>query len=355
MDSDDKANKQKGGYARAKTLTAEERSAIASQGAQARWQEKREANERTPRVLEGFSNVLELAGVKIPCAVIEGPNGVQRVLTENGITLALLGSRSGASKRLKKALEERGVPVPLFAAPRQLAPFITEELLDGPLRPIDYHDGDRVVRAYDAAILPAICNVWLEAREAGALQQQQLAKAQKAEILARALAKTGIVAMIDEATGYQAVRPQNALQEYLKHIIREQLAAWVKKFPDEFFENIYKLRGWAWPGMKKNRYSVVGHYIRDLVYDRLGAGVLAELEKKSPKDERGHRPNKFHQWLTDDIGDPMLAQHLHTVIMFQRLALANGYGWQRFVQMVDAVLPKKGATLSLPLSEPAVH
>jgi hypothetical protein len=350
----EESNKAKGGYARANSLTPEKRSEIASQAAKTRWQEKKAREEQTlPRVLEGFSSVLDLAGAKIPCAVIEGPNGVQRVLSENGITLALLGSRSGASKRLKKSLEERGAPLPLFIAPRQLRPFITKELDDGPLKPIDYWDGSKVVRGYEASVLPAVCNIWLEAREKGALQKQQLTKAQKAELLARALAETGIVALVDEATGYEKVRPQNALQEYLKHVIREQLAAWVKKFPDEFFENIYRLRGWAWPGMKTNRYSVVGKYVRDLVYERLGPGVLAELERKSPKYERGHRPNKLHQWLTEDIGDPMLAQHLHSLVMFQRLAIRNGYGWHKFVQMVDQVLPKKGVTLELPLNDPS--
>ncbi|MBI2339275.1 MAG: P63C domain-containing protein [Deltaproteobacteria bacterium] len=342
--------KAKGGLARAKNLSPEKRSEIATIAAKARWAVPRPENVNHPRVLESFRSELDLAGIKIPCAIVEGPNGIQRVLTENGITLAILGSRSGASKRLKKTLEEEGAPTPLFIAPRQLLPFIDEELKQGPLKPIDYLDGDRLVRGYEASILPAICNVWLRAREAGALQTQQLAKAQKAEILTRALAETGIVALVDEATGYQSVRPQNALQEYLKLLIREQLAVWVKKFPDEFFENIYKIKGWQWPGMKKNRYSVVGKYIRDLVYERLAPGVLKELEQKSPKDEKGQRPNKLHQWLTDDIGDPMLANHLHTLIMFQRVALANGYGWNRFLHMVDQAMTKKGQNLELPLT-----
>src|SRR6187397_715987 len=34
------------------------------------------------------------------------------------------------------------------------------------------------------------------------------------------------------------------------------------------------------------------------------------------------------------------------------LAIANGWGWQRFVKIVDQVLPKKGNTLELGLSEP---
>jgi hypothetical protein len=38
--------------------------------------------------------------------------------------------------------------------------------------------------------------------------------------------------------------------------------------------------------------------------------------------------------------------------MFQRLALSNGHGWNRYVKMVDKVLPRKGATLELPFPEP---
>jgi hypothetical protein len=344
----------KGGHARAAKLTPEERSSIASEAAKKRWEARSEGGpgDRLPRVLESYKSVLDLAGMKLPCAIIQGPNGIQRVLSENGITNAILGSRSGASKRLKKAASEEGAPVPLFVAPRHLKPFIDKDLLDGPLKPIDYVDGDRVVRGYDAGVLAAVCDVWLRAREAGKLQAQQLAKAQKAEILTRALANIAIIALVDEVTGYQKVRPQNALQEYLALIIRKELAAWVKKFPDEFYENIYKLKGWTWPGMSKNRYSVVGHYTNNLVFDRIAPGLLKELQAKSPKNEKGRRSNLMHRWLTDDVGDPMLAQHLHSLMMFQRLAIANGYGWQRFIHMVDQVMPRRGDTLQLPLDLP---
>lgn len=44
----------------------------------------------------------------------------------------------------------------------------------------------------------------------------------------------------------------------------------------------------------------------------------------------------------------MLAQHLYSLMMFQRLAISSGYGWHRFVKMVDRVHPKKGTTLDLP-------
>ena len=113
-----------------------------------------------------------------------------------------------------------------------------------------------------------------------------------AEILVRALSKSASWpwSMRRPAT---RVRPQDALQHYLELMIRKELAAWVKKFPDEFYENIYKLKGWPWPGMGKNRYSVVAHYTRDLVYERMAPGVLKELERKSPKNEKGQRRTSF--------------------------------------------------------------
>jgi len=341
----DPAGRARGGLARAAKLSSVQRSEIAKKAATKRWEATQKAADGMPRVLESFKSRITVAGKHIPCAVVMGPEGIQRVLSETGVTNAVLGDRSGASKRKKEA----GAPLPIFVAPRQLEPFITKDLLTGPLKPIDYLDGDRVVRGYDTSVLTAVCNVWLEARAKGALQAQQLDKAMQAEILMRALADTAVVALVDEATGYQAVRPQNALQSYLELVIRRELAVWAKKFPDEFYENIYKLKGWTWPGMSKNRYSVVANYTTNLIYDRLGPGITEELMSKAPMNEKGYRPNRLHQWLTDDVGDPMLATHLHSILMFQRLAIANGYGWKRFLHMVDQVLPRRGNTLELPL------
>lgn len=338
----------KGGVARSNNLSQERRKEIAAAAAKARWKVKGEPNANLPKVLGGYAGTVDIAGAKLPCAVIDGPSGIQRVLTETGITNAILGTRSGASKRLKKAAEEDGAHLPIFVAPGQLKAFINNDLLEGPLKPIEYLEGDKVVRGYDSTVLVAVCNVWLDARAAGALQKQQLAKAQQAEILIRGLANTAVAALIDEATGYQSVRPGDALQQYLQILVRKELAVWAKKFPDEFYENIYRLRGWPWTGMSKNRYSAVAGYTRDLVYDRMAPGLLKELEGKSPKDEKGQRDNKLHQWLSGDVGDPMLASHLQSLLTLQRLAIANGWGWQKFMHMVDQVMKKKGDSLDLP-------
>jgi hypothetical protein len=287
--------------------------------------------------------VLILGDIKIPCAVLEDG---RRVITEHGMTMALLGSRSGASKRLKKAHQDSGAPLPIFLAPGNLKPFISDELASGPLTPIEYRDSDRPVWGFNATVLPAACDVWLKAREVGALQSQQLDKAQKAEMLMRGLAHVGIIALVDEATGYQEVRDRLALQAILDAYLRKELAAWAKRFPDEFYQQLFRLKGWQWKGMKVNRPQVVGHWTNDVVYERLAPGILEELQNRNPKDEKGQRLVKHHQWLTEDVGHPALAQHLHAVIGFMRASAT----WDSFYRLMQRAFPKKGHTIEMPLT-----
>jgi hypothetical protein len=109
-------------------------------------------------------------------------------------------------KRLKTAAEAEGAHLPVFLASQNLKRFISNDLEDGPLQPIVYKTGSAIVTGYAAEALPEICNVWLRAREAGALNRQQADRAQAAEILVRGLAEVGIIALVDEATGYQDTR-----------------------------------------------------------------------------------------------------------------------------------------------------
>jgi hypothetical protein len=80
------------------------------------------------------------------------------------------------------------------------------------------------------------------------------------------------------------------------------------------------------------------------VYARLAPGILKQLEEKNPADERGYRKARHHQWLTDDVGNPALAQHLHTVITLMKLSDS----WAKFYGMLNQAFPKRGDTLGLP-------
>jgi hypothetical protein len=332
MVDDISRSKAKGGFARAKKLTPEQRSEIAKKAAEARW----EVN--IPKATH--SGILTIGDTEIPAFVLEDG---ERVLSTRGIMKSL-----GRTWRGRKY---PGTQLPVFLEANNLKSFIANEN-DPVLKPIRFMvNSNAIGEGYRAELLHFVCDTYLQARADQKLKPSQVDIAKKCEILLRALSKVGIVALVDEATGYQAVRPPQALQAYLEKIIRKELAAWAKKFPDEFYENIYKLKGWPWPGMQKNRYSVVAHYTRDLVYERIAPRLLQELEAKSPANEKGQRPNKLHQWLTDDVGNPMLAQQLHSIKMFQLLALTSGYGWNRFLKTVDKVMPRRGDTLALPFPE----
>jgi len=331
--------KAKGGKARAEKLTPQIRREIAIKAATERWNPEKKVLPKAE-----YRGFLKIADMKIPCFVLDDG---RRVISGRGITAAI-------------GMKGRGQGIARIAGHRIIEGIENNKLSVAIQNPIKFTGRSPKIDipsdGFEATVLQELCEAILRARDNNLLKtEQEIRYGKYADILTRSFARVGIIALIDEATGYQADRPKDALQAYLSMIIRKELAAWAKKFPDEFYENIYKLKGWEWPGMQKNRFSVVAHYTRDLVYERIAPSLLEELESKSPKDDRGKRKNKFHQWLTEDVGDPMLAQHLHSLIMFQRLALANSYGWNRFVKMVDKVLTKKGSTLELPFPEPGLN
>ncbi|MFI3137061.1 MAG: P63C domain-containing protein [Methylococcaceae bacterium] len=336
--------KARGGLARAKSLTPEQRKEISSKAISARW-EKAEL----PKVLLKKDD-LNIVGLSIPCAIIGSDNDkeVRRVLTEGGIHAAILGDPSGASKRIKRKLRDEGIPIPLFLAPSQLKSFINNDLMEGLLRPIEYTDGNKIITGYDARILPIVCDIWLKAREAGALQKQQLDKAQKAEILMRGLAHVGIIALVDEATGYQSVRAKNALAEILEAFVAKELQPYIKTFPADYYEQLFRIYNLPYPplGNKSWRPSFFGKITNDVIYDRLAPDLLPELKKAANKAEK---KSKLFQWLTNDIGHPKLREHLASIVTILKLSRNP----QEFKQNVDRIHTRYGNTFQVPFDYPS--
>jgi hypothetical protein len=333
----------KGGIARAQSLTPEERSEIARKAVGARWEkagkyENEEIQEAT------HPGVVNLIGKELPCAVLKDGT---RVLSEHGMTNALLGVRSGAAKRLKRATQVDGAPLPLFVASQNLKPFISDELYSGLKNPIKYRTGNRIALGYPAVLLPQICDVWLKAREAGKLNKQQEEKCKKAELLMRGFAYVGIIALIDEATGYQEVRDKLALQKILEMYIVKELRPWMKTFPDEFYEHLFRLRGWQYRPLSVKRPVLVANLTIDLVYSRIAPGVLDELKKLTPRDDKGRTKHRYFQHLTEDIGHPKLREHLDRIITLMKASP----GWPLFYRLVERALPRFGKTIELPFND----
>ncbi len=334
MDEKNEA-KARAARARADSLTPEQRKEIGRKAAEARW------GKFLPHATH--EGDVRIGNATIPAANLSDG---KRVLSQGQFLKALGRSRSpkAGTGALTTADE-----LPFFLQADALKPFISNDLRES-TKPVFYlsKSGNRAV-GYDAELLPMVCNVYLDYRNAelvrrGVIPQRYEHIIAACDMLARGLQRLGIVGLVDEATGFQRDRQKEALQEMLDAFLRKELAAWAKRFPDEFYQQIFRLRGWQWQGRSRNPPQVVAAYTKDIVYARLAPQILEELERRNPI-EQGRRRGKHHQWLTEDIGHPALAQHLHAVITLMRVSK----NWGQFKHMLDVAHPKRGDTLQLPL------
>lgn len=330
MDKD--ASKVAGGIARAKSLTPEKRTEIAKRAASTRWGD---GAMRATHMGE-----LKLGGSAIPCAVLEDG---RRIISLNRIA-EMLGRRPGGHAYKQSAEKSGRADLPVFLRIPAIIPFVSEDLANATAHPISYRPatGGPIASGLPASILPEICGLWLDARRAGSLNKSAKATADRAEILLRALADVGINALVDEATGYQEIRDRFALQAILDKYLRKEYAAWAKRFPDEFYRQIFRLRNWEWRHMKGQGPRCLAGYTNDMVYQRLAPGVLSELEARNPL-ENGRRRAKHHQWLTADVGHPQLSEHLAAVIALMRVTDC----WDDFKKLLDRGYPKLGDTIPM--------
>lgn len=332
-----KKDQSKGGHARALSMTPVERREAARKAAIERWAKSKSLPKAT------HVGTIHIGSLELPCAVLE--NGT-RVLTMHGLNTAF-GSRSNSARF---ASPTGGANLPAFLASKNIGEFISPELSDGLTTPIVYRPrGQAMAYGYEATLLPLMCEAIMDARAAGKLHPTQERLADAAKVLHRALARVAIIALVDEATGYQADRARDELQLLLEKFVIEEMRPWVKLFPDPFFKGIYKIYGWRYQEGSKARPHVVAHFINDYVYSQLPAVVLDELRARNPVTAGGRRRHKHHQFLTEDIGIPPLDRHLAIVTTLTTLAKDK----HEFKELFAKAFPKRGDQIPLiaPLSQ----
>lgn len=248
------------------------------------------------KVLEAvYSGKLPIGDIELDCAVLDG--GV-RVLSERAVHRAF-GSKRGGS-HWKRAKQEGGANLPSFLSAKNYSEFISKDLEVALENPLIYRSGGGATPANGirAELLPEICGVFLSARRAKKLHPSQEHLAVQAEVLMEAFAKVGIIALVDEATGYQRDRSHDALRLLLSKYIAEGLQKWLKTFPDSFFAELDRLYDNDTSHGKRPQYY--GKFINKYVYDPIENGyVKRELDKLNITDA-GKRRARFHQWLNDD-------------------------------------------------------
>jgi hypothetical protein len=309
-----------GGKARAAKLSKEEKSEIARNAADARWEK---AGKAIPRATH--EGILAIGDMEIPCAVLE--NGM-RVLTQSGVMVALGRARQAKGRQYY----DSDVNLPAFLTAKNLKPFIPSNLSVTSSQ-VEFRtlSGKRAF-GFSANLLPQICGVFLDAKAVNALAHTQIHIADRALILIRGFANVGIISLVDEATGFQYDRPRRDLEEYLTKFLSESLRRWVRTFPGDYFKHLCRLKNVPLrPDMKLPQYF--GHLTNDLIWRRIAPGLLKALKER--RSERGSPSNKLHSWTSDELGKPELLLHLGTVVGLMKI----NTDYDEFHAQLDQIAP----------------
>lgn len=324
-----------GGKAAAANMTPSERSERAKQAAAARWAKN------LPQATH--MGELELAGFRIPCAVLEDG---RRVLSQNAFTQAI--GRTGNVTTAARSEDGDFFKTPPFLTANNLKPFVEKHLSSSSTAPVVYRPTSGPVGyGYEASFLPTVCRIFLDARRAKVLSKKQKHIADACEVLLAALANVGIDAMVDEATGFQYNRTRDALQRLLEQYVSRELARWEKTFEIDFYKHMYRLKKWKFNPASSKRTPQAARLTVDLTYDRIHPDLLKEL--KQVREEKEKPSTKLHQWLTTGPtgGHPRLKQHLEGVVALMSVATS----WNQLMEWMDRRYPKYNTTPSIPFHE----
>ena len=254
-----------------------------------------------------YTGTLSIAGNNIQCAVLD--NEV-RIVNGTNVLKAFGRKQMGQSKHVGLS--------PILTS-KKLELLVREDEVIS-LQPVTYiGKNGKQTKGYPAEVIQVICEVYLRARSNNALSEGQIHLADQAEIIVRSLAKTAITALIDEATGFQYEREQDALQKILSAYINEDFMTWQRTFPRSFYRELFRLCGWEYNPNNVARPAYLGRLTNKYVYELMPQGVLDELRKVTPVGKSGKRTRRFHQHLKDP-GRIHLERHLTKIITLMEIS-----------------------------------
>jgi len=164
---------------------------------------------------------------------------------------------------------------------------------------------NKTVMGFQAETFLDICRSYVKALAAGALKtQRQTEIATNCSLFLAACANVGLIALIDEATGYQYARADDALQVKLRAYLEKEMRPWEKTFPDELWVEFGRLTNWK--GSVTQRPKYWGKLVMELVYEYLDEDVAVWLKNNAPAP-KGNM--SYHRWLTSQYGLRKLMEH----------------------------------------------
>ena len=312
-----------GGKARAGSMSPQELSERARAAVQARWAKR--DGEPSAVLRATHEGEIRIGDISIPCYVLE--NGA-RVISHRGLQKSLgIGVSGGAKKTADFVVSiER----------KSQSEHDLSARISSPIEFVPPNFG-RSAFGYEATVLHDICELILSARQQDVLSGRRMEKiAAQCEILVRGFARVGIIALVDEATGYQYDRPRRELEGYLSKFLSESLRRWVRTFPADYFKELCRLRGVELrPDMKLPQYF--GHLTNNLIYRRIAPGLLHRLKER--REERGSQSNKLTWWLSDEVGRPELLVHLGIVVGLMKIN-TDYSAFEKQLDQITSIYPK---------------
>lgn len=249
------------------------------------------------------SGVLEVFN-DLPCYVLDDG---QRIFRLSNITKALRGKEHGkfgnylAASNIQKYL------------PRRLIPLSDQDHDRVPQGAVEFLLNDKIEKGYNSEDFMDVCAAFIEANNKEELSSAQREIVFNAQNYILACAKVGITALIDEATGYQTLREENALQLKLKFFLSDQLRDWEKTFPDELWRQFGRLTNWKGSIHSRPRYW--GKLVNELIYDCIDKDLADYLKESKPMQPSNVR---YHQWLNENHGVRALTEHIWQVVGMAR-------------------------------------
>lgn len=324
-DEEKPTGKAAGGKARAASLTAAQRRDISQKALAA----KREMA-KLPKATH--FGTIEIGGQSLACFVLDDG---RRVISGRGLTAAIgmKGRGQGIGRISSHKLIKANKNNDLSLAIESPIKFVGKSP-KGANTPSD---------GFEATVLQELCEAILSARDMGLLAtEQDYRYATQADLLMRGFARVGIIALVDEATGYQKDRAKDALAKILEAYVSKELQPWVRTFPLDYYEHMCRLRGLPFPSENNTYPPYFGTLTNNVVYDRLAPGLRQELKAQAARDKKKAR---LHQRLSSDIGHPKLREHLASVVTVMKLSK----DYHDFEEKLDSVHPKFNETLKLEL------
>lgn len=298
----------KGGKARAKALSAEERSRIAREAVEARWRNAGKLRE-VPRATHKGSFKQDF-GIDVECYVLND-EAHTAVISQRGMGQAL-GFSANSGSRFPRFIN--GKVIASHLGPELLQKLQNPLIFQGPQAGLGSPPMEKIY-GFDVTLLIDVCKAIVAAEAGGKLSRNQN-RAKQAHVILNASAKAGIKGLVYALAGYDATREE--VIAAFKFYVREEAREYEKEFPDQLYEEWYRL--YQLPKPEKNRPWKFKHLTVEQVYRPLAKSNGKILELTQEQRRNSSSPwSRLHQFLSE-IGVKALRTQLGQLLGIARIS-----------------------------------